>query len=404
MPVPRLASRLFLLTLMFVVGLFGVVQLGSADARLQPPGALVVVVQTSSTTSTATTSSRLVVVRTTTTTSSQSNANTTTLILNGGGNGSAAWSLPVPTNSAQNASATGIAVNITGSAPNAIATVSSRDLGQAAPEGTFPIVTTSVEYYDISLNGTNQGQALVCVTNSRLGYESSLSYFAGSTWVEAITGAASHRVCGSIPVSALHGTPIAVVSSTNVQVNCHPSTVGLPTTCKANVVGTSPTGVITWSSSSGKLSANSCRLSRGACSLRYTPTSAGPQIIRVSYSGDRQDHASFGVLSLSAARRASVTTVVCVSDKSTSGPTVKCIGTVTGFRPDGGITWSETGGSSITFSTSTCVLVHTGAAWTTARCSVTLSGTTTGRITVQARYNGDANNAGSSGTRRVTVD
>ena len=68
-----------------------------------------------------------------------------------------------------------------------------------------------------------------------------------------------------------------VTSSESVSVNCSPSlvTLGSATICGATVTGSSPTGIVIWSSSgSGSFSSASCTLSSGSCQVSYTPSDA----------------------------------------------------------------------------------------------------------------------------------
>jgi hypothetical protein len=80
-----------------------------------------------------------------------------------------------------------------------------------------------------------------------------------------------------------------------ITVSCsHASVVvGSATACKATVSGSAPTGTVAWSSSSGRLSKTSCRLSRhktySTCSVKFTPTAvgSGSVLLTANYGGAR---------------------------------------------------------------------------------------------------------------------
>jgi peptide/nickel transport system substrate-binding protein len=68
----------------------------------------------------------------------------------------------------------------------------------------------------------------------------------------------------------------------------NPVSVGLPTVCTAMVVGSDPTGTISWSTSSltGSFSQSACTLSSGEASTTYVDTNPGNVTISATYSGD----------------------------------------------------------------------------------------------------------------------
>lgn len=213
------------------------------------------------------------------------------------------------------------------------------------------------------------------------------------------------EVIASYPGDSVHSADSATSSFTTVPVllSCSPSSVvvGASTTCRARVYGTSPTGLVTWSSSgSGKFSALTCKLSKGSCKVKYIPTSGSSLVtITANYLGDTKNPASSATFSLTVTQATSKTIVVCSPTSVKVGKTIKCTAVVTGYGPTGTVTWSWTSsnGGSVTFSTSaTCTLVK-------GRCSVEMTGTTAGTVVIQATYNGDLNNAASSKTRDLTI-
>jgi len=85
-------------------------------------------------------------------------------------------------------------------------------------------------------------------------------------------------------------------------VSCSPDLVlvGWPVACTATVSGFSPTGTITWSTSSiaGSFNQSVCTLSDGSCSTTYTDNSSGSVTIAASYSGDSNNTPSSGTFTL----------------------------------------------------------------------------------------------------------
>jgi hypothetical protein len=81
-----------------------------------------------------------------------------------------------------------------------------------------------------------------------------------------------------------------IPAASPMAVSCKPTSVavGSSTTCKATVTGFEPTGKIAWQTSGGgKFSRASCTLSKGSCSVSYTPTASNsPVYLDAKYSGD----------------------------------------------------------------------------------------------------------------------
>ena len=175
--------------------------------------------------------------------------------------------------------------------------------------------------------------------------------------------------------------------------------VGTTMICRAAVAGSSPTGKVTWSSSvSGKFYPSTCVLSKGACSVRFVPTTSGTAVVTAAYFGDGHNAPSTGGLSVTVTPRTSKTVLYCSPASAVAGSStkIKCTAIVTGYLPKGTVTWAQTGVGSVSFSSPSCSLANS-------RCSVTLSGKAAGSVTIQAFYGGDANNGGSSKTRVLTI-
>jgi phospholipase C len=196
------------------------------------------------------------------------------------------------------------------------------------------------------------------------------------------------------PTNVLGPGASAVCSDTSV-------TVGTTVVCKATVIGSpAPTGTVRWSSSGqGEFSALTCTLHKGACSVKYTPTSAGSVTLTAKYSGDAKNPASFDIFSLAVTKRTSSTTLSCsqVSVVAGSSSVIKCTAKVKGYSPTGTVTWSSSGKGSVKFAEGRCSL-------TMSACSVTMTGKTFGTVIIKAAYSGDNNNKASFGTWKMTIN
>jgi hypothetical protein len=77
---------------------------------------------------------------------------------------------------------------------------------------------------------------------------------------------------------------------TTTDISCTPLSIalGAATTCTATIKGLSPTGIVSWSSSSatGIFSSSDCTLSANSCQVSYNDTTSGAAVIVASYSGD----------------------------------------------------------------------------------------------------------------------
>jgi outer membrane protein assembly factor BamB len=96
------------------------------------------------------------------------------------------------------------------------------------------------------------------------------------------------------------GSSSPQTSSTSIVCSPNPVSVGLPATCTATVLGSNPTGSVTWrtGSSTGSFSQSVCTLSSGSCSTTYTDRSPGIVTITASYSGDSNNAASSDITTL----------------------------------------------------------------------------------------------------------
>jgi len=196
-------------------------------------------------------------------------------------------------------------------------------------------------------------------------------------------------------------------SASFTSVTCDPASVliGHSTTCVATVTGADPTGIVTFSSSSGTFSSRnstastlSCALVKGSCSLRFKPSSAESSAnVTASYRGDAANLGSSGALKLNVAKKASLTSIACSTASAKAGAPITCTAKVTGYFLGGTVSWSQSGGTgSLLLPSDSCTLVK-------GRCSITLDGTAAGTVVLQAAYGGDADNTGSVATFTLTI-
>ncbi len=181
---------------------------------------------------------------------------------------------------------------------------------------------------------------------------------------------------------------------TVTNVSCSPSavTIGGNSTCTATVKGQAPTGVVTWASSvEGSFQPPTCVLSSGVCSTVYTQSSASTATITGVYSGDANNEGSSDTSSLNVLKSQTKTTVDCTPSSIFVGFSTSCLATVSGYSPTGLVSFFLSAGAGV-FSppNGECAL-------SLGNCTVSLSGNSTGTITVSAAYPGDSNNKESSG-------
>ena len=111
----------------------------------------------------------------------------------------------------------------------------------------------------------------------------SLGVADGLTELASVSLAPSLGAVASVPPAA-----VTVVA-------CSPAVValGLSTNCTVKVTGASPTGTVSFSSSSGGFTPSACPLAGGACVVSFLPPSSGAFTINATYSGDSANSASW---------------------------------------------------------------------------------------------------------------
>ncbi|MGI0090274.1 MAG: hypothetical protein ACREBS_01065 [Nitrososphaerales archaeon] len=113
-------------------------------------------------------------------------------------------------------STTGVYVQISGSsAPDGtLVTVASSDLS-GQPSGTGNVQLGGESFYDVQVS-QNLGSgafATICINSSNISETNSMEYWNGTSWVNAYDLTTSgNTICGTMPTSALTGTPIVIGS------------------------------------------------------------------------------------------------------------------------------------------------------------------------------------------------
>ncbi len=139
---------------------------------------------------------------------------------------------------------------------------------------------------------------------------SSIKYLALGVWANSAESTSSTYdvdwiIASSPSPGAVHtgssGSTSLVVRPRNTStiVNCAPGSVrpGQTTTCTSRVIDTgsgtpiTPTGTVSWTSTGpGSFNTTACSLSgsgaSASCSVKYTPTASGAQVITATYGGD----------------------------------------------------------------------------------------------------------------------
>ena len=219
--------------------------------------------------------------------------------------------------------------------------------------------------------------------------ECSVTYTPSAAGSSTITGSYGGDV--NHLTSSDDDTVTAAKRDSATTVTCSPASVVInqASTCTAAVsdasaAGTSirPTGTVNFSKAAGDagtLGAASCTLpASGAnqCSVTYTPSATGSSTITGSYGGDTNHLTSSDDDTVTAAKRATATTVTCTSpvainQGSTCSATVDDTDVGTKGIPAGTVTFSNAAGDPGSFGSTTCSLDPIAGDGDSARCSVT---------------------------------
>jgi hypothetical protein len=202
--------------------------------------------------------------------------------------------------------------------------------------------------------------------------------------------------------------------SSSTTVLCTPSAVfvGAVSTCTIKVADTAagakatPTGKvsITKTGGAGTLSATSCPLSSGKCTVRFKPSAAGKTTIKASYLTKALHGPSAGsdAVTGKVPRRLTSTTVQCTPNAVNVGADSTCTATVadiqggTKVTPTGKVNFTKTGNSGAgTFSATSCTLAS-------GKCTVKYRPSAGGATTVKGTYAASAVHGASTGGATVT--
>jgi hypothetical protein len=254
----------------------------------------------------------------------------------------------------------------------------------------------------VDLFNAQTGALLQTLTSPNAQAEGSFGWAIAISGNIMMIGAYNETAGGVTGAGNAYEYPALFAATTTVSCSAALVVVGSAVSCRATVQGTTPTGVVYWSSNStGKFSGASCKLSKGACSAKFTPSAAGSSVIvTASYAGDTKNFQSPGTYGLTVMKKVSKTTVSCAPKSAAAGSStiIICTAKVMGYSPTGSVTWSQTGTGSVSFvySPPACTLAMEA-------CSVAMNGTTAGEVTIQGTYGGDPNNEVSSGTAKLTI-
>ena len=209
----------------------------------------------------------------------------------------------------------------------------------------------------------------------------------------------------SVVVTSAPATVTVNPATSSTVVSCSPLSVpssSTKVTCKATVTGYSPAGKLSWSQSgSGSVvfTSTTCKITAGSCSVTMKGDLAGTVTITATYPGNTDNLRSSGTAKLTITKATTVTTISCTKSTFATGATITCTASVAGAYSShtGTITWTKVlGAGKVTFSSITCPL-------SAGKCSVTVTGTVAGNVTIEAAYGGDSNNLKSSGTLVLKV-
>jgi Bacterial Ig-like domain (group 1)/Bacterial Ig-like domain (group 3)/Calx-beta domain len=294
-------------------------------------------------------------------------------------------------------------------------TVDYRTNPGTATAGTSPC-TSSSDYLttsgQLTFNRNNLSRTVSVSVCGDAVFEPDETFFVDLSNASGGTTFAKSRGTGTI----MNDDAVPQRRPTSTSVSCGALTVGISGSCTATVTDTgsgtktTPTGTVSWGSSpAGTFAANQCTLSPtgtlgvASCSVGYTPSSAGANVVTASYGGSLAHEASQGQTTVQVAKRATQTAVTCTPGSVAAGESTNCTATVTDASggskstPTGSVSWSSSGSGD--FSSASCTLNASGS------CSVTYtpSALGTGMHTVTGSYGGDAVHTGSEGQATVQV-
>ena len=218
------------------------------------------------------------------------------------------------------------------------------------------------------------------------------------------SGDASHDTStGTFPVN-VETIPLDTTTTT-VSCTPNPVTIGQLSTCAATVTDTittptTPTGTVSFTSGDVCTLAG-VNASSATCSISTVPVASGTIDVSALYNGDPTHSTSIGNTGLATSLRMPTVTVACAPASVAVNQATTCTVTVadqalgTASIPTGTVTFAPGG---------TCTLAHSSSDLSSeSTCSVTITPTVTGQLSVSADYSGDSTHSGSQGSTTVNV-
>jgi hypothetical protein len=201
-------------------------------------------------------------------------------------------------------------------------------------------------------------------------------------------------------------------NAVTVSVGCSPATVHInqATTCTATVAdaarGPVPTGSVDFANAATPPQRDFCFLTDGACSIQYTPATAGDAAnhLTATYKPDAAHMAGSASTVVAVTPHGTSLSVSCAPSSVITGLPTICTGTVTNTDPDAGTFDGPKGKLTFTgagFNDQSCPTdtdFHGGAT-----CQVQIRLTLPGANVITAKFNGNVNFAEASGSTTVTA-
>src|SRR5439155_359271 len=229
-------------------------------------------------------------------------------------------------------------------------------------------------------------------------------------YTPGVTG--NHRITGSYGGDTVHlvsnGAATITVGQrqTSSAISCSPTGLGVNQACTATVTDNAPGTLVTpigdvsfTTNSTGTFSSNSCTLSGtrtsgvASCQVTYSPISVATHSITGTYSGDTIHLSSQGSASIGFGKDSTTTSVNCSPSSVAINQATNCTAVVADSSGSGGVT--PTGNVLLTPGGS-CALVS-------GSCSVNITPSSSGSLSVSASYGGDSSHGTSSGSTTVLV-
>jgi len=224
------------------------------------------------------------------------------------------------------------------------------------------------------------------------------------TITASYSGDASHDTStGTFPVN-VETVPLDTTTTT-VSCTPNPVTIDQLSTCTATVTDTiaaptTPTGTMSFTPG-GVCTLAGVNSSSATCSISIVPVASGTIDVSTLYSGDHTHSTSSGVTALATSLRMPTVTVACTPPSVAVNQATACTATVadgaagTASIPTGTVTFAPGG---------TCTLSHSNSDPNPdSTCSITITPTATGQLSISATYSGDSTHSGSQGSTTINV-